>query len=518
VRRSGVGTLVTFVVLVGVAVGSVLAAGWRPLLGLDLQGGVSVVLAPTAPAEDAAIDQALEVIRNRVDSLGVAEPDITRQGDTVVVQLPGVKDQQRALDLVGTTAELRFRPVLAAVPAGAVTGEPDPSTTSTTSTTAPVTTDPAAATTTTAVPSSSTTSSVPAGTPIADLVYPLTPREGDLADASVNLPQLDSETGEETIRYQLGPALVTGDALSADPADIVASVRPDTGEWYVQIAFADGPENIDRWRSAATLCFSGDPTTCPQRQLAIVLDGRVLSAPVVQDTFADTTEATISGQFTQAEAQDLARVLRYGALPVEFERQESKQVSATIGRDALRAGVIAGIVGLVLVALYLLVLYRLLALVALGSLLLSFGLLWSTISWLGETRGLALTLAGVTGIIVSIGVSVDSNIVYAEQLKDDLAGGRSVHSAGERAFRTAFRTIVRADVVSLIGAGLLYWLTVGPVRGFAFYLGLSTVLDLVASWFFMRPAVALLTRSDRIARRPGLLGVAMDRRSGEVTA
>ncbi len=517
-RRSGVGTLVTFVVLVGVAVGSVLAAGWRPLLGLDLQGGVSVVLAPTAPAEDAAIDQALEVIRNRVDSLGVAEPDITRQGDTVVVQLPGVKDQQRALDLVGTTAELRFRPVLAAVPAGAVTGEPDPSTTSTTSTTAPVTTDPAAATTTTAVPSSSTTSSVPAGTPIADLVYPLTPREGDLADASVNLPQLDSETGEETIRYQLGPALVTGDALSADPADIVASVRPDTGEWYVQIAFADGPENIDRWRSAATLCFSGDPTTCPQRQLAIVLDGRVLSAPVVQDTFADTTEATISGQFTQAEAQDLARVLRYGALPVEFERQESKQVSATIGRDALRAGVIAGIVGLVLVALYLLVLYRLLALVALGSLLLSFGLLWSTISWLGETRGLALTLAGVTGIIVSIGVSVDSNIVYAEQLKDDLAGGRSVHSAGERAFRTAFRTIVRADVVSLIGAGLLYWLTVGPVRGFAFYLGLSTVLDLVASWFFMRPAVALLTRSDRIARRPGLLGVAMDRRSGEVTA
>ena len=517
-RRSGVGTLVTFVVLTAVAVGSVLAAGWKPLLGLDLQGGVSVVLAPTDPAEDAAIDQALEVIRNRVDSLGVAEPDITRQGDTVVVQLPGVKDQQRALDLVGTTAELRFRPVLAAVPAGAVTGEPDPSTTTTTSTTVPATGDAAAATTTSVAASTTTSSTVPAGTPIADLVYPLTSREDDVADASVNLPQFDAETGKESIRYQLGPALVTGDALSSDPADIVASVRPDTGEWYVQIAFADGPDNIDRWRSAATLCFSGDPTTCPQRQLAIVLDGRVLSAPVVQDTFSDTTEATISGQFTQAEAQDLARVLRYGALPVEFERQESKQVSATIGRDALRAGVIAGVAGLVLVAVYLLVLYRLLALVALGSLALSFGLLWSTISWLGETRGLALTLAGVTGIIVSIGVSVDSNIVYAEQLKDDLVGGRSVHSAGERAFRTAFRTIVRADIVSLIGAGLLYWLTVGPVRGFAFYLGLSTVLDLVASWFFMRPAVALLTRSDLVGRRPGLLGIAMDRRSREVSA
>lgn len=517
-RRNGAGTLLAFVVLTAVAVVSVFAAGWKPLLGLDLQGGVSVVLAPTAPAEDAAIDQALEVIRSRVDSLGVAEPDITRQGDTVVVQLPGVKDQQRALDLVGTTAELRFRPVLAAVPAELVTSQADPSTTTTT--TSAMTTAPGAeATPTTVAPEATptTTTDVPAGTSIADLTYPLTQREDDVAESTVNLPQFDGDTGEETVRYQLGPALVTGDALSSNPSDIVASVRPDTGEWFVQIAFAEGPGNIDRWRSAATLCFTGDPT-CPQRQLAIVLDGRVLSAPVVQDTFADTTQATITGQFTQAEAQDLARVLRYGALPVEFERQESKQVSATIGRDALRAGVIAGVVGLLLVAAYLLVLYRLLGVVALGSLVLSFGLLWATIAWLGETRGLALTLAGVTGIIVSIGVSVDSNIVYAEQLKDDLVGGRNVHSAGERAFRTAFRTIVRADVVSLIGAGLLYWLTVGPVRGFAFYLGLSTILDLVASWFFMRPAVALLTRSRLVEQRRGLLGIGLDRPRAEVSA
>jgi preprotein translocase subunit SecD len=171
---------------------------------------------------------------------------------------------------------------------------------------------------------------------------------------------------------------------------------------------------------------------------------------------------------------------------------------------------------MVLVAIYLVLYYKLLGLVAIASLLLSFCLLWAVVAWLGETQGLALTLAGVVGIIVSIGVSVDSNIVYFENIKDDMLTGRNLRSSAERAFRGALSTIIKADSVSLIGAGLLYWLTVGPVRGFAFYLGLSTVLDLFATWFFMRPAVKLLANTKLARERPEMFGIPKGR-SGRPT-
>jgi preprotein translocase subunit SecD len=206
-------------------------------------------------------------------------------------------------------------------------------------------------------------------------------------------------------------------------------------------------------------------------------------------------------------------VLRFGALPVQLETLTTQTVSATLGRDALEAGIVAGIVGLAIVALYMIAYYRLLGLVAMISLSVSFGLLWSIVSWLGATQGLALTLAGVTGLIVAIGVSVDSNIVYFENVKEDVREGRPVRSSVERSFKSAFSTIVKADVTTLIGAGLLYWLTIGPVRGFAFYLGLATILDLIVSYFLMRPLVVWLGRVRRFQGRPGWLGIPV----GELT-
>ena len=281
-------------------------------------------------------------------------------------------------------------------------------------------------------------------------------------------------------------------------------LNPNSGEPYVQLSFKGGEKGIDAWRAAAKECYGGT-ALCPTRQLAIVLDGRVLSAPTVNDDFSDSTSAQITGSFSRNDAKNLATALRYGALPVELERQQAQEVSATVGKDALNAGVVAGIIGLAIVTIYILLYYRIFGAVAITSLALSFGLMWAIISWLGASRGLALTLSGVVGIIVSIGVSIDSNIVYFEVIKDDMHTGRNLRSSAERAFRSAIRTIIRADSVSLIAAALLYWLTVGSVRGFAFYLGLATLLDLLAAYFFMRPAVLLLARTRMAERAPDLV-------------
>ena len=253
-------------------------------------------------------------------------------------------------------------------------------------------------------------------------------------------------------------------------------------------------------------CFNRRPT-CPTGQLAIVLDGRVVSAPNINAESFQADAISISGSFDEGEAKDLALVLRYGSLPVELEAQQTQSVSASLGKDALDAGVTAGIIGLALVFLYMVIYYRLLGFVAILSLLISASLLWTIIAYLGENQGLALTLAGVTGIMVSIGVAVDSNVVFYEHLKEDVARGRSLRTAVDGSFASAFSTIVKADIASLIGAAILYFLTVGPVRGFALYLGMSTMLDLVASYFFMRPLAVMLVKSKRLQDRPRLFGM-----------
>jgi len=446
-RRNGLLSLIFIVVLSGGGIVWTAAADNEPLLGLDLQGGVSVVLEPTEKADSEAIGQAIEIIRQRVDAIGVAEPEISRQGDAIVVQLPGVDDRARALELVGQTAELRFRPVLQALPPGDEGSE--------------LSTE-------------------------------------DEPEEEVVLAQVDDE-GNEVGRFRLGPAEATGDILRGASAQLF-----ELGQWQVAVEVRGG--RIDEFNAIAAECFNG-AATCPSRQLAIVLDERVVSAPAINAPAFDADGISITGQFTEREAKDLALVLKYGALPVELEAQQTRSVSASLGEDALDAGVIAGLIGLGLVTLYMVVYYRLLGAVAILSLLVAAALLWTVVAWLGSSQGLALTLAGVTGVILSVGVAVDSNVVFYEHLKEEVSKGRSLRAAVDGSFASAFSTIVKADLASLIGAAILYWLTVGPVRGFAFFLGLSTLLDLVAAYFFMRPVTLMLVKSRRLQGRRRLFGM-----------
>lgn len=487
-RTRGYGSLLAVVVVAAVALIYTLVQGNTPLLGLDLQGGVSVVLKPKQSVENSTIDQAITIIRQRIDALGVAEPEITRQGSNILIQIPGVKDKDRALELVGQTAELQFRPVLANIPV-------DPTAASTTTTTA--STDPAAgATTTTAAATTSTTAALVGGLPPGVCQTGLDAEQIN-KDGQAVLPQCKS--GILIASYSVGPTALTGSAL-----DTARATLGDKG-WVVSPVFKDGAEGIGGFNTIAATCYAKS-ATCPTGQLAIVLDGRVLSAPVIQQASFQADRIEISGSFTEREAKDLATALKYGALPVEFEQQQAQIVSATLGRDALHAGLVAGLVGLIAVAIYMMAFYRVLGLLAVLKLGIEAALLWSIIAWLGTNNGLALTLAGITGIIVSIGVSLDSNVVYYEHLKEDIVNGRSIRSATDHSFVSAFSTIVKADVASLIGAALLWWLTVGPVRGFAFYLGLSTALDLLTSWAYMRPVVKFATRS-RLVGRTALLGL-----------
>ena len=475
-RRS---QLVSLVVVLFIAVAALLAtlvSGNSPQLGLDLQGGASVVLAPKNKVDSGVLDQSIEIIRSRVDAIGVAEPDISRQGNSIVVQLPGVKNKDRALQLVGTTAQLFFRPVIQALPASDKT--PD------TTTTAPRATTTTVAGATTTAPATTTTA------PANDVSTKTTPREDDKPGATVVLPMKDRH-GNVTQRLQLGPSELTGRAISSARANLDAN-----GQWLVEFTLT----------GKGSTAFDALAAKYVGRQVAIDLDGVVKSAPTIQQAKFNG-RGQITGDFTQGEAKDLALVLRYGSLPVQLERQSVQTVSATLGKDSLSAGLTAGAIGLALVALYMLAYYRALGLVVWLGLGVSAALMYSIVTYLGQSSGLALTLAGTTGIIVSVGVTVDSYIVYFERLKDEVRAGKTVRSSVDRGFSRAYRTILAADTSSFIGAMLLYLLTVGPVRGFAFFLGLSTLLDVVIAYFFTRPMVILLGRS-RLFTEARWVGVA----------
>jgi preprotein translocase subunit SecD len=280
----------------------------------------------------------------------------------------------------------------------------------------------------------------------------------------------------------------------------------ETGEWEVRLTMHSGSPGIDTFNALAAECFSGG-STCPTGKVSITLDSVVQSAPQVQAANYKKDQIQITGNFTEREAKDLALVLKYGSLPVELERQTVQTVSASLGEDSLRAGIVAGIVGLALVAIYMVLYYRALGLVVILGLGVWSALLYSIVCWFGATQGLALTLAGVTGIIVSVGVTVDSYVVFFERLKDEVKAGRTLRSSTDRAFKRAWRTILAADTSSFLGAAVLWWLTVGSVRGFAFFLGLSTILDVTVAWFFTRPMVTILSQN-RVFTDAPVLGVA----------
>jgi preprotein translocase subunit SecD len=456
--------------LVGAALLGVVATDTTPQLGLDLQGGVSVVLAPQGRAPSDAINKAKDIIERRVNGLGVAEPQISRQGRNVVVDLPGVKNTDRARSLVGKTAKLTFRPVLGNLPPYDPTAASELSSTSTTAPAAP-TTSGTGTTTTTAKPKKNPGAAIPSSTtddPGQVVIFP---------------------DKENRVRYQLAPAPVQGSALKSAKARF-------ENQWLVNFTLNGKGAKV----------FDDMAAQNVGKQVAIVLDGQVQSAPTIQ-TASFRGRGQITGNFNEKEAKNLALVLRYGALPVEFKELTVQSVSPTLGRDQLRSGVVAGLIGLAIVALYMLVYYRLLGMVVWAGLLLSAAMLYTLTAWLGSAIGLTLTLSGVTGVIVSVGVTVDSYVVYFERLKDEVRSGKTIRSSLDRGFQRSFRTIIAADLVSLIAAFLLWIVTVGSVKGFAFFLGLSTLLDVFVAYFFMHPLVSILGRRPAFTNA-GWLGIA----------
>lgn len=505
--------LIMSIALVVVPLIAVFATDTTPQLGLDLQGGISVVLAPKkgAKVESGTLGQAVNIIRNRVDSLGVAEPEISRQGNNIIIDLPGVKDRDKALRIVGQTAELRFRGVLQALPAENVavttttTTAPASTTTtaaaggSTTSTTAGSTSSTAqkgviAPQATTSTTGGSTTTTAPATTPATEPA-PLTgvvKTTEDLPDQEVVLPVSKNLKDQGAERLRLTAALMTGKDVKT------AKALYESGKgWVVNLEFTG--EGFNKFQGVAEQWY--------QKQVAIVLDGEVKSYPVIQESKFDQNNVQISGNFKEGEAKDLALVLKYGALPVPLERQTVQDVSPSLGKDQLKSGILAGLLGLAFVAFYMLMYYRLLGLVIVAGLFLAAGALYVLTCWLGNTIGLTLTLSGVTGIIVSVGITVDSYVVYFERLKDEVRSGKTIRSSLDRGFSRSFRTILAADIVSLIGAALLYFLAVGSVRGFAFFLGISVLLDLFVAYFFMHPLVSLIGRKQSITKPGGWLSV-----------
>ena len=464
--RSGRSLVILAVILLGLMATAFVQSASSVRLGLDLRGGTSVTLQPRA-SNDAnkitseAVDQAVTIIRQRVNSLGVAESEVTAQGSgtnrQIVISVPG-DSGRRVVDLVGQTAELRFRQVLAE------------------SSGIPTTAD----TSTAATPADGVAADISARFAALDCTNPAN-REGTGADSPADT--IVSCSREGGAKYILGPAEVLGQQVSEasagmDPAQGVA--------WFVSLTF-----NGEGTKAFGALTNRVTSLASPLNQVAIVLDGLVVSAPRINEAIP-SGNAQITGSFSQLEAQDLANVLKYGALPLAFDRGEVQQVSPTLGADQLSAGLLAGILGLGLVLIYSLLYYRGLGLVVVGSLVIAAAMVYLLFLVLGETIGFTLTLAGIAGAIVAIGVTADSFIVFFERIRDEAREGRSIRSAVESGWEKARHTILVADAVSLIAAALLYFFAVGGVRGFAFTLGLTTLVDLVIVFFFTKPIVSIL--------------------------
>jgi preprotein translocase subunit SecD len=497
-------SLIGIVVLVSAMLAGNLLAGNVPALGLDLQGGASVTLQPEGDFTPSALAQAVDIISQRVNALGVSEPEITRQGNNVVVNLPGVSDQQKALDIIGRQGELLLRPVLQAGTLNTDTSTTIPGTeTSVVDTTIAATEGGPGS-----VRSRGAATTIPAG---ADSTVPASSDSTVPAVAASNISVSEDTTdpnvnavllGQNGEAYLVGPAGATGKVFTNNAQAVI-----NNGNWTVTVELRKGADGADLWNALTTKCFNRD-ATCPTARIAIALDGKVISAPTVQEAVFAGGNVQISGDFSQSEARDLAKILEFGAVPVKFKVATVQTVSPTLGKDSLRAAIISGLIGVLLVMAFFFVYYRMLTIVVVGGLMVSSALLWSIIAFISRSNGLALTLSGVAGIIVSIGVTVDSYVVFFERIKDELHAGKSLRSSAQRSFTLAWRTILAADTVSFLGALVLWWLTVGSVRGFAFFLGLSTLCDVIVAYFFTRPAVLLLARSKFLSGRK-VLGVAL---------
>lgn len=509
----GMGGLLTY----GVQQGE---AQWSPLLALDLEGGTQMVLSPQldeteGEVDDEQLEQAVEIIRQRVDGTGVSEAEIATQGaENIVVGMPGVPDEETR-ELIQASADMEFRPVLQisqdtdymedlaaqdeelegtadqdeqAAPEDEETAQEDGDGSAEDDEEAA---QPEDFPEPEAEPQDNSDPNWITQELAADFENYTCSRDVSLeeraaADPEEPLIACDPESG---MKYLLGPVDVPGTHI--DDADFGMEQTGQgisTGGWAVNLSFDS--EGREEFADSSTRLNALEGQ---RNQFAILLDGQVISAPSMNAPITDGN-AQITGNFTEEEARNLSEQLRYGSLPISFDIESEEQISATLGEDQLRMGLLAGVIGLALTAAYALFQYRALGLVTITSLVVAGLLTWWAIALLGWSEGYRLSLAGIAGLIVSIGLTADSFIVYFERVKDELRDGRSLAGAVETGWSRARRTILASKAVNIIAAVVLYLVAVGNVRGFAFTLGLTAVIDVILVFLFTHPLMQILAR------------------------
>ncbi|MFZ3469120.1 protein translocase subunit SecD [Streptomyces sp. 4.24] len=533
--RPGRSLAIILIAMVALTAGMFLTKQTTPRLGIDLAGGTSITLkAKSEPGKESAVNEtnmntAVGIIERRVNGLGVSEAEVQTQGkDHIIVNIPKGTNEQQAREQVGTTAQLFFRPVLAVadgapiVPEANASGSPSPSASGSGSPSAGAPTPSSSATSqgralsealkapNAPSPSPSASESKKADDKATPSTSPSAPTsdEAAAADLQAKFAALDcsneaqraavsknvkpedptlacGKRGDAWGKWVLGPAQVNGQ----DVKDAKGVIDPQRGMWIVTMQFTD--KGADKF---AKITGELAAKQSPQNQFAIVLDGEVISDPSVSQALTGGN-AEISGGFTQQSAMDLGNMLSYGALPLSFQEDSVTTVTAALGGEQLKAGLIAGAIGLALVVIYLLAYYRGLAFVAIISLMVSGVLTYTIMALLGKGIGFALNLPAVCGAIVAIGITADSFIVYFERIRDEIREGRTLRPAVERAWPRARRTILVSDFVSFLAAAVLFIVTVGKVQGFAFTLGLTTLLDVVVVFLFTKPVMTLLART-----------------------
>ncbi len=484
--RALTGLLIITALLFGVNALGVYGFGkssWTPELALDLQGGTQIILQAKTPDGSAPsaeqLDQAASIIRQRVDASGVGETDITTQsGNQIVVQIPGPADDETR-DRIASSAQMQLRAVLYTSAAsnqfvgedGNATPYPTP--------------DPTLAATPTAAPTDgSDLSWITPALQAEFLAYDCASPANDPANAPAGEPLIACDE-TNTAKYLLGPVELDGSAIS----DATFGLNSQTNQWAVNLVF-DG-EGTKTFGEVSQRLYS---LTSPQNQFAFVLDGVAISAPSMNGVILDG-KPQITGSFTQETAKVLADQLKYGALPLSFEVQSTNAISATLGSQQLQIGLIAGLIGLALVALYSLIVYRALGFVIIASLIVMGVLTYITLCILAWRMGFRLSLAGVAGLIVTIGFTADSFIVYFERIRDELRDGKSITGAVEDGWGRAKRTIYISKSINILAAVVLYILADATVKGFAFTLGLTTVIDILIFILFTHPVLQLLART-----------------------
>ncbi len=556
-RRTLLGLVWIFVILFALLSTGVMThqehASFKPGLGLDLAGGRQIVLRAVttdgSKITETDLNEAVSIIRKRVDASGTNEAVITTQPPlNIIVALPG-KPDPATIDLVKKSAQLQFRPVLAQAQSGSTatvvpTTNPTPTPDTVSPTVLPAT--PPSASATLAPTPSAAASGIDTGSPAHEIAYvktaaatpaatadpsatpsptpsptstttatdpsdlawvtPEVQAAFDALDCTTEKSRAGGDVGDlkaafvtcdavNPVKYILGPVEMDGkDVATATSGPNLTSAGTSDGKYAVNLTMTGGGATKFA-NTTARLYKLNLAGAAPRDQFAMVLDGVVISAPNVSKGAIAGGRAVISGSFTQLEAQTLANQLKFGALPMSLTVQSDENISPTKGASDLKSGMIAGLIGLILVVIYTLFQYRALASVTIGSLAVAGILAYVVIALLSWGMNYRITLAGVTGLIVAIGITADSFIVYFERVKDELREGRSLVAAVEHGWARARRTILASDAVSFLAALVLYMLAVGGVRGFAFTLGLTTLVDLLVVFMFTHPTLGLLART-----------------------